>query len=58
MRLLSVLAFTHIVIIDRWIKSLGHGRLKIYGINGAVDISDVNMDKRTNESQEAGLKKY
>ena len=35
MWLLSVLSFTHRVIIDRFINDTGHGRRKIDGINGA-----------------------
>ena len=34
MWLLSVLAFTYIVIIDRCINAPGNGRSKLYGING------------------------
>ena len=34
MWILSVLEFTHRVIIDRWIDAPGHARSKIDGING------------------------
>ena len=33
--LLSVLAFTYMVIIDRFISSPGNGRIKLYGIIGS-----------------------
>ena len=35
MCLLSILEFTHIVIIYRCINDPGHGRIKIYGTNGS-----------------------
>ena len=35
MWLLSILEFTHIVIIDRINNSAVHGRINIYGINGS-----------------------
>ena len=35
MWLLSILAFTSRLIIDRWVNHPGHGRIKRYGINGS-----------------------